>query len=287
MKISNKIFISYKRSDVDKAQRLRLAFRAEGINVWWDEELNSGEHWTIIINSVLKRVYAVVVLWSSESVKSDWVRYEAAIGNYRSLLTHAFIDKVELPEPFRSIHVADLSNWAGNEDDINFLRLINSIKKLKKKALIKKISQYCFYLSCILFLLVSIYIHINPIEKKNNKLNALRFHGIYRSPPKNYPAVKKLTYWHYLRFYPDNTFLSVSSIAKPIDLQKWFNKEKKTDSCSSGKITIEGNHISFSTVLSEGVVEYDGEIKDNKIQLNIHNHINNYNTTGVYDFVKW
>jgi len=166
MKISNTIFVSYKRTDLDKAQRLRQALRAEGLNVWWDEELRSGEHWAVSINSVLKKVYAVVVLWSSESVKSDWVRYEAAIGSYRNLLTHALIDNVELPEPFRSIHVADLSNWEGNEDDKHFLRLVNSINKFRCKALIKKISKYCFISLLAVILLITCYIHINPIEKK-------------------------------------------------------------------------------------------------------------------------
>ena len=107
----------------------------------------------------------------------------------------------------------------------------------------------------------------------------LRYDGVYRS--------KRIAdYWNYLRFYSDGTVIEVSSTGKPKDLRKWFSKDNASHP-SIGKITIKGNHLSFSVVSTEGTVDYTGEIRENRIRLRSYSHINEHRATRVYSFIKW
>lgn len=128
MNKNGRVFISYERSDAEIAASLRLALRAEGLDIWWDEELRSGQHWAETIDDELLGARAIVVLWSEASAKSDWVMHEASIGKARGILTHARIDSVEIPAPFRSVQLSDLSNWNNRENDPEFRKLVDAIK---------------------------------------------------------------------------------------------------------------------------------------------------------------
>ncbi|HZF13464.1 MAG TPA: toll/interleukin-1 receptor domain-containing protein [Thermoanaerobaculia bacterium] len=127
------IFISYKREDSEVARALRQALRAEGLSVWWDEELRSGDRWADTIDTVLGAADAVVVLWSALSAQSDWVRYEAAVAKFRGTLAHARIDGAKIPIPFQSIHSADLSRWNYREDDPAFRKLLETLNAIRRR----------------------------------------------------------------------------------------------------------------------------------------------------------
>ena len=68
------IFLSYNREDAAAAKRFADAFAAEGLNVWWDTALRSGEAYDEVTEAALRAAKAVVVLWSPRSVVSRWVR---------------------------------------------------------------------------------------------------------------------------------------------------------------------------------------------------------------------
>ena len=75
------IFLSYNREDAATAKRFADAFAAEGLNVWWDTALRSGEAYDEVTEAALRGAKAVVVLWSPRSVASRWVRAEATIAD--------------------------------------------------------------------------------------------------------------------------------------------------------------------------------------------------------------
>ncbi len=127
MNKTGRVFISYDRNDSEIAASLRQALRAEGLNVWWDEELRTGQHWADAIDGELMGAKAIVALWSRSSIESDWVRHEASIGKVRGILTHARIEPVEIPVPFRSVQVSDLTRWNNRESDPEFRKLVDAI----------------------------------------------------------------------------------------------------------------------------------------------------------------
>jgi TIR domain len=107
------IFISYANEDRERARALAAALDALGWNVWWDHKIPAGKNFADVIEEAIANSRCVIVLWSEESIKSQWVRDEADEGKRRGKLVPAFLHRVAPPMGFRAIHSADLVNWDG------------------------------------------------------------------------------------------------------------------------------------------------------------------------------
>ena len=124
------IFISYARTDRDRAQALAGALEQQGYSVWWDPHIPPGKTFDEVIEEALDNTKCVVVLWSKDSVKSDWVKTEAEEGKQRKILVPALIDKVKIPLAFRRIHAADLTKWQPNTPHSEFDSLLKAISEI-------------------------------------------------------------------------------------------------------------------------------------------------------------
>ena len=80
------VFISYARSsNAAEAQAVAGALRSEGYGVWFDEDLPAHRAFTEVIEERLRAAGAVVVIWSAEAAKSEWVQSEADAARARPL----------------------------------------------------------------------------------------------------------------------------------------------------------------------------------------------------------
>jgi TolB-like protein/Tfp pilus assembly protein PilF len=111
------VFLSYNREDAGVAKRYADAFAAEGLNVWWDTALRSGEAYDEVTEAALRAAKAVVVLWSPRSVVSRWVRAEATIADRCKTLVPVTIEPCERPIMFELTQTAELSHWTGDASD--------------------------------------------------------------------------------------------------------------------------------------------------------------------------
>ena len=111
------IFLSYNREDAATAKRFADAFAVEGLNVWWDTALRSGEAYDEVTEAALRGAKAVVVLWSPRSVVSRWVRAEATIADRCKTLVPVTIEACERPIMFELTQTAELSHWTGDAGD--------------------------------------------------------------------------------------------------------------------------------------------------------------------------
>jgi hypothetical protein len=127
---SGDIFISYASVDRPFAQRIATALQAEGWSVWWDRVIPPGKSFDAVIEEALDSAKCVVVLWSSSSVASDWVKVEAAEAARRRILIPALIGTVTIPLEFRRIQAASLSDWDGSSDHPGFESLTTSVREL-------------------------------------------------------------------------------------------------------------------------------------------------------------
>jgi tetratricopeptide (TPR) repeat protein len=107
------IFLSYVREDVDKARAIATVLERAGHSVWWDLQIKGGAQYSAEIEAALAAADKVVVLWSTLSVKSAWVRDEAAFGRDRGHLIPVSVDGTESPLGFRQFQTVDLSSWRG------------------------------------------------------------------------------------------------------------------------------------------------------------------------------
>ena len=110
------VFISYARADRARVAPLAAALLAKGYDVWWDALIEGGAGFAKMIEAKLDAADAVIVVWSTTSVESDWVRDEAAHARDRKRLVPVSIDGIAGPLGFRQYHSVDLSMWTGKAD---------------------------------------------------------------------------------------------------------------------------------------------------------------------------
>ena len=122
-----KLFLSYARTDTDAATKLVTALERVGHEVWWDALIEGGTRYSRSIDEALEAADAVVVLWSSRSVESDWVRDEAALGRDRHRLVPLSLDGTAAPLGFRQIQTVDISHWHGRADSPQFRAIERAI----------------------------------------------------------------------------------------------------------------------------------------------------------------
>ena len=108
------VFISYARSTAAEAHAVAEALRALGFDVWRDDQLPAHRPYAEVIEERLQAAKAVVVIWSADAVKSDWVQSEADTARIDQKLVQLTVDGSKLPRPFDRIQCADLSGWTGD-----------------------------------------------------------------------------------------------------------------------------------------------------------------------------
>lgn len=124
------IFISYSREDEARIMPLVSAFEAQGWSVFWDRRIPTGETWRTYIGSALQDARCIVVVWSKDSVESQWVAEEADDGRVRKILLPVLLDPVQPPRGFREIQAADLSDWPADPQSRNFAALLADLRRL-------------------------------------------------------------------------------------------------------------------------------------------------------------
>lgn len=135
------VFISYAHKDAEIAKAIDRQLEAEGVSVWWDDDLVGGQHFVDVIQEALESSRSVAVLFSRQSLASRYVKAEALEAYNQEKLIPVLIEPVYdgLKTPFNTIHYVDLSQWNGRGDYPQFQELINAIrKKTGQKPVIEK-----------------------------------------------------------------------------------------------------------------------------------------------------
>ncbi|HEY3799528.1 MAG TPA: TIR domain-containing protein [Caulobacteraceae bacterium] len=124
------VFISYARSTAGQAQAIAEALRALGYEVWRDDELPAHRDYAAVIEERLKDAKAVVVIWSSDATKSEWVQSEADRARLQRKLVQLSVDGAPIPMPFDRIQCADMTGWTGDLTAPGWRKVVGSIAEL-------------------------------------------------------------------------------------------------------------------------------------------------------------
>ena len=124
------LFVSYARNDEQTAVRVSQCLSDAGYQVWRDDQLPAHRAYAEVIEERLKGAKAVIVLWSAEAAKSQWVRAEADAARVAGTLVQASLDGSLPPMPFNQIQCADLMRWTGETAAPGWRKLLDSIAAL-------------------------------------------------------------------------------------------------------------------------------------------------------------
>ena len=124
------VFISYARSTEPQARRIGETLRALGYGVWRDDEIPAHRAYADVIRERLTAAKAVVVVWSAEAVKSEWVQSEADRARAEHKLVQLTVDGTELPMPFDRLQCADITGWSGEADHPGWRKVVSSVAVL-------------------------------------------------------------------------------------------------------------------------------------------------------------
>src|SRR5262245_51687128 len=135
------IFLSYANEDRDAARAVAGLLESAGCTVWWDRRIPAGRTWRSMIEEALRDMRCMVVLWSTHSVDSDWVKEEAEEARALGRLIPVLIEPVKPPVGFRSIQAADLTDWDGSTDAPGARQLIADLRSLMSKPAERRLSD--------------------------------------------------------------------------------------------------------------------------------------------------
>jgi TIR domain len=103
------VFISYSKQYVQLTRDLASDLEAKGLTVWWDTDLLAGESFRQRIIQELHDCKAAIVIWTPQSVISDYVISEAERARKAGKLIQLRTNEVEpdqLPPPFDTGHAS-------------------------------------------------------------------------------------------------------------------------------------------------------------------------------------
>src|SRR5690242_7469929 len=124
------VFISYARPDEPLATLIADGLREGGFEVWRDDELPAHRSYAEVIEERINGASAVVVLWSAQAAKSQWVRAEADTARAALTLVQVTLDGTIPPMPFNQIQCADLKSWDGQRTSPGWKKLMASVAEL-------------------------------------------------------------------------------------------------------------------------------------------------------------
>jgi TIR domain len=138
------IFVSYSNQDRDLALKLSAFLEAKGWSVWWDRHLTAGDEFRDEIMKQLGLARAVIVIWSKNSVGSNWIRSEAGRGQAAQKLIPVKVVGInykDIPPPFDVLHTEDIDN----EELIHGAVVAQLAKPIVEPPLLKQLSASVRY----------------------------------------------------------------------------------------------------------------------------------------------
>lgn len=128
------VFLSYSRQDKALAARFVELLEGLGWDVFWDQETRAGTLWPKVLEDELNQARCLLVLWTSHSIASRWVRIEAYEALQNEKLLPVRLENVKPPLEFRQTQIFDLIGWTGEPTDPRLPRLFEDLAAIAKCA---------------------------------------------------------------------------------------------------------------------------------------------------------
>ncbi len=127
--ISADVFISYRSTEYEVADRLRAKLEARGLRPFLDTEgIRSGEFFARKILGAVRRARIVVVFFGHDL--SSWVHFEAACAFFDEKLLPVALDGAKVPQPYNRIsHESVATDAASETSDLALERIVEQVER--------------------------------------------------------------------------------------------------------------------------------------------------------------
>ncbi|MDF0674094.1 MAG: toll/interleukin-1 receptor domain-containing protein [Nitrospira sp.] len=127
------IFISYSSKDRPWVERFAKTLETHGWSVWWDRNIPTGGSFNAVIRQELSAAKCAIVVWSEQSVESEWVQAEAAEAKKQDKYLPIKINESDIPLGFTQRTFQSLVDWEAGVDHAGFSQLLKDIERLAKR----------------------------------------------------------------------------------------------------------------------------------------------------------
>lgn len=126
------IFISYSSKDRPWVEGFAKTLETHGWSVWWDRNIPTGGSFNAVIRQELAAAKCAIVVWSEQSVESEWVQAEAAEAKQQDKYLPVKINESDIPLAFTQRTFQSLVDWEAGVEHAGFSRLLTDIERLVK-----------------------------------------------------------------------------------------------------------------------------------------------------------
>jgi hypothetical protein len=126
------IFISYSSKDRPWVERFAKTLESHGWSVWWDRNIPTGGPFNTVIRQELAAAKCAIIVWSEQSVESEWVQAEASEAKKQDKYLPIKINESEIPIGFTQRTFQSLVDWEAGIDHAGFSQLLIDIERLVK-----------------------------------------------------------------------------------------------------------------------------------------------------------
>lgn len=126
------IFISYSSKDRPWVERFAKTLETHGWSVWWDRNIPTGGPFNTVIRQKLAAAKCAIIVWSEQSVESEWVQAEAAEAKKQEKYLPIKINESEIPIGYTQRTFQSLVDWEAGIDHAGFSQLLIDIERLVK-----------------------------------------------------------------------------------------------------------------------------------------------------------
>lgn len=126
------VFVSYSQKDRSFVRDLVGVLERAGYDVWWDSTLVPGDRYEAVILEKLNTAGCVIVVWTEDSLRSDWVKDEAQLAKDLDKLVPIAVGGVSPPMGFRQIQTARLDSAQAGPQDPAVQQLLSTIARFRR-----------------------------------------------------------------------------------------------------------------------------------------------------------
>ncbi|MFY9259421.1 MAG: TIR domain-containing protein [Gallionella sp.] len=137
------IFLSYSTADRERVRPLYDALKQQGWTVFWDHaSIQMGAKWQKIITEELNACGCVMVVWTQNSLKSDYVLDESRHAKQREVLLPLSFDDTKPPLGFGGVQTLDITDWDNKTDHPKFAAISRPLLDKMRQATQKRLVEF-------------------------------------------------------------------------------------------------------------------------------------------------